>query len=519
MQHRGPHAWLTRAVTIKNRTASTGSGVAFHVALISHMLHSWAGASKEAAQRALASETEQRQTILAHPEWDEATRDTGMQALKVLEGKLEDEPLWGLGEKALRVVVQNIEALPSPWTREAYNASKDIKAAIGLITALLYAYAGVAYTLCWTDAQSGSQAVSNGHRNPYLHRGLTKLWEAVAVPQFARFFTSEVDAVHTTAYRMIHALMRAGEQGPEDTALANFNLDRLVSHRFLATQAAQTTSPNTAEEDIERLLAEDVRPSEVPALEASWVLAQRTLIFALFEQAFSSLENVIRESVESQISSAGTPNVLTTASGWLKNEDGYPVMPIALSGAVKAFFITLRSASGQEASQSNPTEDSRALSLDLANFVISLSQKARVPSYMRAELGEKGTQCATMQHLSQLLEETFGIETLEAGQENARGQLAPSGNPYRRAKFPTYRHLGKRCFGGRGIDKRLCSCHKCRESASDSLLGSRSSSVSVDRSGRLRTARRSCAKSSACAPVVIACPALARTAQQAGSRP
>lgn len=415
MQHRGPHAWLTRAVTIKNRTTAAGHGVAHHIILATHMTHSWAGASKDHAVRLLATDAEQRQKILAREDLDD---DAKAKELDALRSKLDAEPLWGLGEKSLRVIVQNIETLPTPWTHEVYTASRDIEAAVSLVVAVLYAFSGLAHTLCWTAEHHAMEGVTSGPANTCLSRDLNKLWEAVAAPQLAKLFASEVDSLHTTAYRTLHALLRAGEQGPDDTALARFNLDRLVNPNLLGRNIAQTSSANTADEEIARLLADGIKPADLPAFEAAWVLERREAMFSVFEQAFASMASVTKETVESQRSSAGTPNALTTASGWHKHEDGYPVMPIALSAAVRAFFNTSRKAA-EEKSEVNKAGIAR----EAAAFAIRLTEKAAVPAYMRAALGEPGIRCAILQHLALLLEETFGVEALEAGADTARGEV------------------------------------------------------------------------------------------------
>lgn len=414
MQHRGPHAWLTRAVTIKNRTIAAASGLAHHILLFSHMVHSWANASKENAFRFVSNEAEQRQKLLAQEDMD---GDERALQLEHLRQKVENEVLWGLGEKALRVVAQNIDSVPVPWTRDIYTANRDVKAAVGLGTAILYAYSGMAHTVFWTAEHNGMEGVQSGPTNTYLHRDLSRLWEAVAVPHFSKLFASEVDALHMTGYRTLHALLRAGEQGPEDTALARFNLDRLVNPNLLARHSSQIGSASSVDEDIDRLLADGIGPAELPAFKASWVLARRKVVYAAFEEAFISMRNVTKETVESQRSSAGTPNALTTASGWLKNEDGYAVMPIALSTAVRAYFTTLRTAAEADC-QINLAD----LASEVARFAVDLAAKAAVPAYMRTDLGQTGSHCAILQHLIQLLEQTFGLST-EGKATAAAGKL------------------------------------------------------------------------------------------------
>jgi hypothetical protein len=391
MERKGPHMWLSKAIELKKREEIQNFGATdaavFHLLTFVHVTHAWTASSKEVAGKLLMMQERKRRTGEAIPD---GTEDT----------------FWGLGDKALRVIAQNIDTVTAkPWTLEAYKDSTnahEIDATIMLFLSFTYAFTGLAHAVHRTSAgqtQVVTERTVEAQQNPNLQQDLSKLWTVFIGKHLPTLLSSEVSTVRVTGWETLHALLRRGEEpSVEDSALYTWSPDRLINRRMLgvyASQASQSLQP------IDNVLQESIKPSEIPSLDLAWVFDHRGEIMKIIDEAFVELANDAA-SVKSREIAAGD---------WIKNEDGHPIIPNAVSNTLRAFFTTIRSALGQEESLAPPSEDMLEILHELGQFAFRVVDRfwdeADPEESSGGTLSRAGVGYSTVCHIVGLLEQIF----------------------------------------------------------------------------------------------------------------
>lgn len=397
MERKGPHMWLSKVVELKRRgdatTPASPFAPALHLMTFVHVTHSWAAGSKEAACRALLQDAG-------------ASSDIG------------SEELWGLGEKALRVVAQNIEHVAAKnWTKEAYSNLEnaiEVNAAVSLITSLIYTFVGLAITVRWSPSVlPASMTVEDRltYANPNLQRDLSRIWTVLISKHLPILFASGILEIHSTGWQILQALLRQGEEHPEeDVTINTWSMDRIINIRMLGgcvSQASQALEP------IENVISETVSPASIPALDTVWLIDHRADVMSMLETAFTGFAGNLES----------TCLVERDCQDWVKNEDGYPLMPAELSNCIRNFLYTIRSGFADEDSQSRPAEPILLILHELSTFLISLVDYFVTANEIRSaapvqSLSPEGTAYSVAHHFLGLLELAFGQTWLASETEN-----------------------------------------------------------------------------------------------------
>lgn len=399
MERKGPHMWLDKAIELKKRedvpNAAPMHAAVFHLMTFFHVTYAWASSSKEVASKHL----------LVH---EHLKRTAGGPPLQSDDQKLE-EGFWGLGKKALRVIAQNVDAVVArPWTRDTYSDASnalEIDAAVALILSFVYAFTGLSYT-----AYRSVHATLNADQqeNPSLHQDLSKVWSTFTGKYMPNLVTAGVPSLRIVGWQTMHALLRAGEEHPtEDAALRLWSMDRVINWRMLGTYSSQASQSLGSPALI---LAESVKPSELPSLEASWVFEHRQEITSMLEEGMKAL-------AKDMIACEGVLVNSLELEDWVKNADGHSIMPSSISNCVRAFFNTLRAAVGQEDSHAEPTDSILEIVFEMSQFILCL-----VDAYLGMErktdpasgpLNATGVAYSILPHLASLLEQNFGTACMQ----------------------------------------------------------------------------------------------------------
>lgn len=403
MERKGPHMWLSKAVELKKRddfpNGAPTYSAAFHLMTFLHVTYAWTSSSKEVAGK--------------HMIMLEQLKRTGEDLPLQSDGQKVEEGFWGLGEKALKVIAQNVDAvIAKPWTREAYSnafAALETNAAVALVLSFTYAFTGLSYT-AYLPAQTAQNV--DLQQNPNLHRDLSKLWNAFTGKYIPQLCKASIPAVQLVGWQTLHALLRAGEEHPEeDAALRSWSMDRVANWRMLgvyASQASQALQPP------ELLLAECVKPSEIPSMDATWVFDNRKEFVSILQDSITTL-------IGDLVGQKGMTNDSLELEDWIKNEDGHPIMPTSLSNCIRAFFNTLCAAIGQQDSLAEPTDTLLELVSEMTQFTLCIFDDSRNIGEGTAPasgvLSLAGLSCSVLSHIAGLLEQVFGTHCLQATRE------------------------------------------------------------------------------------------------------
>ena len=414
MEKKGPHTWLRRAVALRQLDNNLDS-ISHHIVSFCHVTYSWGQASREVASKSILEEQKRRDLALI----DIPSATVLSLPPSQIGG---DDHLWALGDKALRVIAQNIDSVQSTsWTNEVVKDSKEVQAASQLIVTFIYAFSGLSQTLSASGSDSAGTATPQIVLSsvPHLQRDLTKLWICFISKQLPKFFASHVESIHLMGCNILLAILREGEEQEhpnEDSAIRSWNLDRIVSSRLLgrySSQAGQNLNLGLV------LQEEMVKPREIPAWDSAWVLENRNDVLQMFKMAFSNLGN-IQKKFEHPDSGIDQDQV-----EWIKSEDGYSVLPVGFSNAFRAFLTTLRNAVGQHDSQAQPSEKGVEVVKEILGCVIEMSNAMLIDENWIKELEIEGSRYAVLQFFHELLERCFGGETMRtvSGGISATGML------------------------------------------------------------------------------------------------
>ena len=405
MQHKGPHAWLNRALSLKSRCAGK-DGLAFHISIFAHVAYSWALISKDNAEKAIASEAIFRMQIQQLPEGEVDAK------LAEFERKLQLDSLWALGEKALRVIDQNINCVATPWSMENYTKQGDekaaIKAAAALITTFTYALSGI---ICAGHAASPASS-------PHTARDLSKLWTVFLETQLPKLLNSEIEKLQAAGYGILQAILRGGEDAlvPADAQSRTFSLERVVNAHLLGQAPGQSQAGQ--EVDLGLLIGEMPRPTEIASFTPAWVLGNRSTILRMLSVAFSGVAKLINDAGESQ----ATP---LSAVGWITNEDGFAILPTGLTNVCRAFFVTLREASARA------TVPLVVIANELIAFVATVCEAYELPVSRMGKLEVGGVRLSMLQHLAEVVEDVVGADAMDTIQEGQSARGKPEMTLYR----------------------------------------------------------------------------------------
>lgn len=401
MERKGPHMWLAKAIDLKKREEIQNAGpsysAAFHLMTFLHVSYAWTSSSKEVAGK--------------HMVLLEEVRRTGGETPRQSDGQKMEEGFWGLGDKALRVIAQNVDAVTGrPWTAAAYsqqNTAFEIQATVALILSFTYAFVGLSYT-----AYQATNLANEAERqqNPSLHRDLSKLYDIFISKYMPHLLKAKIASIRSIGWKSMQALLRAGEEHPtEDAALRNWSIDRVINWRMLGTYASQA---GQALWPVDLILSETVKAQEIPSLDATWVYDNRVAVASLLLDAYKAL---IQDSADKR----RTTQDALDLEDWVKNEDGHAIMPTSVSNCIRTFFNTLRAAVGQEDSLVEPAESTLDLVLEMAHFIFSIVdefglQKEANTTTSKDDLSLVGLSYSTLLHLVNLLEHVFGSTCMQS---------------------------------------------------------------------------------------------------------
>lgn len=369
MEHKGPHRWLEGVIKIRESDMGDDC-IAFHLATFVHVVYSWAVTSTETARKGVPT-VANAETAGGAPL--QMPKSMTQQSLK------QDDMLWGINDRALRVILQNIDSTEkATWTEDRYAASQSIRAASCLLVSLIYTFSGIIATL----------PTSSVNDRYFQWTQLTRLWDAVIARQLPRLLQSTIVQLHLYAWSLLEAICRSGEEHPvEDAAAQRWRVERVVNARLLgyfASAAGQT--PN-----IQLVLDEMPLPSEVPSFDAQWVLACRDRILTMFRKACSGVTNFSLEHID--------------AIEWTRSEDGFRIFPARLSSLLRTLMTTIRSALPQE----RPSEAALEVVDELMKHLLALTAELRLPESLLADLPQEAAEYAMVQHFSETVRETFGF--------------------------------------------------------------------------------------------------------------
>jgi hypothetical protein len=392
MERKGPHTWLRKALAVKTSDTidSVDTADAKHILAFLPVLYAWAGASKEMAAKSSTSTTS---AVAAARKGDSTSAS---------DSNNDSEEVWALGNKAVRVIVQNIEVID--FTQASAAEQENAYAATQLIVAYLYTFSGLIPTLHYPSKDDAASASSTQTVNVNLHRDLSKLWRTFVEAHLPRLFESSSSKIRQIGWETLLAILRQGEENVDDSAQKAFRLEKVVNGQMLARCKSQTAQPVALSEIYEDM----VRPHEIPSWSIEWVYNERARIMDFLRASLESTLQAIKEEEHESLE-------------WIRSEDGYRILPVAFSTAFRAFLTTLRNATGMNSSQADPTDRSQTVSREIMQFCLELARDLKLPAGLTADLGDKGAQYAIIQHFFELLDSCFGMAGKETASESVAG--------------------------------------------------------------------------------------------------